>query len=63
MSNPAMHRAKLIKRVLKPVHDKSKHVKTAETSELQSKNSDDPDSRLDGTKSGTHIYKRDTPGQ
>lgn len=61
--NLAMHRANLIKRVMKPVHDRTKHIKTKETSEPQSTHSDDPDSRFDGTTSGTHIYKRDTPGQ
>jgi Family of unknown function (DUF5824) len=63
--NPAMHRARLIKRIMKAVtpHDTSKHVKTGETVELQSKNSDDPDSRFDGTNSVVKIYKKDTPGQ
>lgn len=61
--NPAMQRAKLIKRVLKPVHDRSKHFKTKETVEPQSTHSDDPDSRFDATDSAVRIYKRDTPGQ
>ena len=61
--NPAMQRAKLIKRVLKPIHDKTKHFKTKETVEPQSTHSDDPDSRFDGTNSAVRIYKRDTPGQ
>lgn len=62
-SNPAMHRVKLIKRVLKPVHDRTKHFKTKETVEPQSTHSDDPDSRFDATDSAVRIYKRDTPGQ
>lgn len=62
-TNPAMQRAKLIKRVLKPVHDRSKHFKTKETVEPQSTHSDDPDSRFDATNSAVKIYKRDTPGQ
>ena len=63
--NPAMHRARLIKRIMKAVtpHDMSKHVKTGETIELQSKNPNDPDSRFDSTKSAVKIYKKDTPGQ
>lgn len=61
--NQAMRRAKLIKRVLKSVHDRSKHFKTKETSEPQSRHSDDPDSRFDATDSAVRIYKRDTPGQ
>jgi len=62
-SNPALIRAKLIKRILNTAHSKSAHFKTKETAELQSRNSDDPDSRLDGTTSGTRIYKKSTPGQ
>lgn len=61
--NPALHRARLIKRVLKPVHDRTKHFKTKETAEPQSTHSDDPDSRFDATDSAVRIYKRDTPGQ
>jgi hypothetical protein len=61
--NPALHRARLIKRVLKPVHDSTKHFKTKETVEPQSTHSDDPDSRFDATDSAVRIYKRDTPGQ
>ena len=59
----ASQRAKLIKRVLKPTHDSSKHIKTKETVEPQSTSSDDPDSRFDATNSVVRIYKRDTPGQ
>lgn len=62
-TNDAMRRAKLIKRVLKPIHDKAKHIKTKETVEPQSTSSNDPDSRFDGTTSATKIYKKDTPGQ
>lgn len=58
-----MRRAKLIKKILKPIHDRSKHFKTSETTEPQSRHSDDPDSRFDATDSATKIYKRDTPGQ
>jgi len=61
--NPAMRRAKLIKRMLKPVHDSPKHFKTKETSEPQSTNSNDSSSRFDTTDSTVRIYKRDTPGQ
>jgi hypothetical protein len=62
-SNPALIHAKLIKRILNTAHGKSVHFKTSETSELQSKNSDDPESRLDGTTSVARIYKKSTPGQ
>lgn len=66
-SNPALHRARLIKRVLKDVekkpHDTSKHYKTGETAEPQSKHPDDPDSRFDSTDSLVRIYKKSTPGQ
>ena len=62
-SNPALIRATLIKRILNTAHGKSVHFKTSETSELQSKNSDDPESRLDGTSSATGVYKKSTPGQ
>lgn len=58
----AARRVKLIKRIAKP-HEGSKHFKTGETVEPQSKNSDDPDSRFDGTSSGVRVYKKDTPGQ
>lgn len=61
--NPAMRRAKLIRRVMKPVHNRSKHFKTKETVEPQSKDSADPDSRFDATDSAVRIYRRDTPGQ
>jgi len=57
-SNPALIHAKLIKRILKTAHSKSSHFKTGETSELQSRNSDDPDSRFDGTTSVARIYKK-----
>jgi hypothetical protein len=62
-TNPAAKRVKLIKRVLKPAHDSSKHFKTKETVEPQSRDSDDPDSRFDATDSAVRIYKKDTPGQ
>lgn len=62
-ANKALVRAKLIKRILKTVHSKSTHFKTGETSELQSRNSADPDSRFDGTDSVAKIYKKSTPGQ
>ena len=42
---------------------KGKHFKTAETVENQSKNSNDPDSRFDGTKSAKNVYQKATPGQ
>lgn len=62
-SNPALHRARLIKRVLKPAHDTSKHFKTGETVEPQSTDPADPDSRFDATKSAVKIYRKSTPGQ
>ena len=65
-SNPALHRARLIKRVLKAVktpHETSIHYKTGETAESQSKDSKDPDSRFDSTDSLVRIYKKSTPGQ
>ena len=40
-----------------------KHFRTAETVEKQSKNSNDPDSRFDGTKSAKNVYQKSTPGQ
>jgi hypothetical protein len=43
--------------------EKSKHFKTPETSELQSIDPNDPDSRFDGTKSVVCVYKKATPGQ
>lgn len=58
--NPAMRRAKLIQRVLKPT---AKYIKTKETSEPQSTNSNDSSSRFDATNSAVKIYRRDTPGQ
>jgi len=63
VANKALIRAKLIKHILKTAHSKSSHFKTGETSELQSRNSDDPDSRFDGTTSVARIYKKSTPGQ
>lgn len=45
------------------VHGSSKHFKSTETSEPQSHNSNDPDSRFDGTTSGANVYKKATPGQ
>ena len=47
---------------IKP-HEKSKHVKTPETSELQSIDPNDPDSRFDATDSVVRVYKNATPGQ
>jgi predicted RNA binding protein YcfA (HicA-like mRNA interferase family) len=44
-------------------HKNSKHVKTPEDSEKQSKNSSDADSRFLGTKSLSKVYKDETPGQ
>ena len=44
-------------------HTSSKHFKTKETSELQSNNPNDPDSRFDGTSSVAKVYKNATPGQ
>jgi len=46
----------------KQIHT-TKHFKNSETSELQSKNPNDPDSRFDGTTSGANVYKSETPGQ
>jgi hypothetical protein len=63
VANKALIHAKLIKRILKTAHSKSSHFKTGETSELQYKNSDDPESRLDGTSSAARVYKKSTPGQ
>jgi hypothetical protein len=40
-----------------------KHFKNAETSELQSHNPNDPDSRFDGTTAGADTYRKLTPGQ
>jgi hypothetical protein len=40
-----------------------KHFKNNETSELQSHNPNDPDSRFDGTTSGKNVYIKATPGQ
>jgi hypothetical protein len=42
---------------------KGKHFKNAETSELQSNNPNDSDSRFDGTTSAKNVYTRETPGQ
>jgi len=61
--NPAMRRARLIKRVLSPIHNREKLFKTKDTSEPQSTKSDDSGLRLDTTDSTVRIYKRDTPGQ
>lgn len=44
-------------------HDKSRHVKTPETAELQSMDKNDPDSRFDSTDSLVRVYKSITPGQ
>ena len=49
--------------VINPAHTKSKHFKTSETSELQSINPNDPDSRFDATNSAVNVYKNATPGQ
>lgn len=49
--------------VINPAHTKSKHFKTGETSELQSTDPNDPDSRFDATKSAVNVYKNATPGQ
>jgi hypothetical protein len=46
----------------KKIHT-GKHFKNAETSELQSHNPNDPDSRFDGTTTGRETYTRETPGQ
>jgi len=40
-----------------------KHFKNAESSELQSNNPNDPDSRFDGTTAGANTYRKLTPGQ
>jgi len=48
---------------IKIPHETSKHFKTSETAELQSVDPNDPDSRFDGTKSATNVYKKSTPGQ
>jgi len=40
-----------------------RHFKTAETSEKQSHNPNDPDSRFDGTNAGRETYTKETPGQ
>ena len=42
---------------------KGKHFKNAETSELQSNDPNDSDSRFDGTTSAKNVYTRETPGQ
>ncbi|CAB4162309.1 hypothetical protein UFOVP787_29 [uncultured Caudovirales phage] len=47
----------------KTPHETSKHFKTSETAELQSVDSNDPDSRFDGTNSVRKIYTKATPGQ
>jgi hypothetical protein len=46
----------------KKIHT-GKHFKNAETSEKQSHNPNDPDSRFDGTTSGKDVYIKATPGQ
>jgi len=46
----------------KKIHT-GKHFKNAETSELQSNNPNDPDSRFDGTTTGAETYAKETPGQ
>ena len=45
------------------IHKHSKHFKTPESSELQSTDPNDPDSRFDATDSAVRIYKNATPGQ
>jgi hypothetical protein len=52
-----------VKEQTKTPHETSKHFKTPETSELQSVDKNDPDSRLMGTSSATEIYRKETPGQ
>jgi hypothetical protein len=48
----------------KTPHQKTKkHYKNAETSEPQSSNASDPDSRFDGTTQGRETYQKFTPGQ
>jgi len=42
---------------------KGKHFKNNETSEVQSHNPNDPESRFDGTTSGKNVYIKATPGQ
>ena len=68
VKNNAVHRARLVAKIirharLKTPHETSAHFKTSETSELQSKNKNDSDSRFDATSSAVKIYKGDTPGQ
>ena len=46
----------------KKIHT-NKLFKNSETSELQSNNPNNPDSRFYGTTSGTNVYKNATPGQ
>jgi hypothetical protein len=43
--------------------DHNKHFKNNETSEKQSHNPNDSDSRFDGTKSAKNVYQKATPGQ
>lgn len=63
------------KETIKPTVKKLPHVndpgtpemfkikESKETAERQSKNSNDPSSRFDGTKSLVRVYKKETPGQ
>ena len=46
----------------KKIHT-GKHFKNAETSEKQSHNPNDPDSRFDGTTAARNTYTKETPGQ
>ena len=49
--------------LIKKPHDTAKHYNNDETSELQSNDPNDPDSRFDGTTSGKEVYSNATPGQ
>jgi len=62
MAADAMKNTAKMQKEEKKIHT-GKHFKNAETSEKQSHNPNDPDSRFDGTTSGKDVYTKATPGQ
>ena len=62
MAADAMKNTANMQKEEKKIHI-GKHFKNNETSEKQSHNPNDPDSRFDGTTSGKDVYTKATPGQ
>ena len=62
MAADAMKNTAQMQKEEKKIHI-GKHFKNNETSEKQSHNPNDPDSRFDGTTSGKDVYTKATPGQ